>query len=240
MTKRKQNTILPDEVEINNKTEIEKEKIALEEEFEEDFEEVSMEERILNIEKKTNATFILLIIVMLMVLISLIYSVSNQNNNMGNSTQTNNNSSQTSDGSYDTSMFTEITAQDIATLSKTDTIVIMIGRQGCGWCAEYAPMFVSVAKEFNVTPYYIDLAKILDFSQVEVTQQVSVADETAYNTIISLTGNGEWATFAKDKFGATPQTLVIKNNKVVGGLSGYPKDGESAVREAFQNAGLKK
>ena len=52
MTRRKQNTILPDEVEINNKTEIEKEKIALEEEFEEDFEEVSMEERILNIEKR--------------------------------------------------------------------------------------------------------------------------------------------------------------------------------------------
>lgn len=206
------------------------------EEFEEEFEEVSLEDRILSIEKKTNATFILLIIVMLMVLISLVYTVSNH-------TEANtpvNNQTTGESSTYDTSAMTEIKAADIATLSKNATIVVMVGRQGCGWCAEYAPMYLTLADEYQVTPYYIDLAKILDFSQYETTGQVPIADQSAYEIMTSLSGSGEWATFVKENFGGTPLTIIIKDNKVIGGLGGYPRNGITDARSAYESAGLKK
>lgn len=205
--------------------------------LENDFENISLEDRIISIEKKANATFILLIIVILMVLISLVYMVGNNTESTNDPT---NNTTQTSDGSYDTSSMTEIKAADIATLSKNKTIVIMVGRQGCGWCSEYLPMYLSVTSEYHVTPYYIDLAKILDFTQYTQTGKVSVSDGTSYEIMTSLSGSGEWATFAKEHFGGTPLTLIIKDNKVIGGLSGYPRNGISDARSVFETAGLKK
>lgn len=206
------------------------------EEFEEEFENISLEERIISIEKKTNATFILLIIVMILSFISLIYTVSNKDTQQKD---TNTNQEQESDGIYDTSAFTEIKAVNIESLSKDKTIVIMVGRQGCGWCSEYAPMFLTLTSEYKTTPYYIDLAKILDFSNA-ASGQVPISDKDSYEIMISLSGAGEWATFAKEKFGGTPLTLIIKDNKVIGGLGGYPRNGISDARSAFESAGLKK
>lgn len=234
MTNNKKKNIIEEELE-SDKEELESTNNI--EEFEEEFEEVSLEDRILSIEKKTNATFILLIIVMLMVLISLVYMVSNHTDA---NTPTNNQTTGESSTTYDTSAMTEIKAADIATLSKNTTIVVMVGRQGCGWCAEYAPMYLTLANEYQVTPYYIDLAKILDFSQYETTGQVPIADQSAYETMTSLSGSGEWATFVKENFGGTPLTIIIKDNKVVGGLGGYPRNGITDARSAYESAGLKK
>lgn len=197
-----------------------------------DYEEVTMEERITNIEKKVNASFWLNIVIVVLVLISLVFS-------MGGSraTTSSDESSGTDSGetiTYDTSKFNEIAPSDIQDLSDGKTIVVWVGRQSCGYCAQYAPYMEEATEEYGITAYYIDLATMVDFS----TEQAYITDADEFDTLSSLSGEGEWATFAYDNVGGTPLTLIVKNNKVVGGLSGYTDT--EGITSAFKAAGLKK
>jgi thiol-disulfide isomerase/thioredoxin len=133
---------------------------------------------------------------------------------------------------YDTSAFKAIKASEIKNASKSETIVVLIARQGCSYCSYYAPVITKVAKDFGITVRYIDLATIVDFSQRLIT------DEEAYDTLSNLQGSGEWKDFAKNNITGTPLTLIIKNNKVVGGIGGYTE--ADGVETAFKAAGLKK
>lgn len=199
-----------------------------------DYEELSIEERIINIEKKTNTNLVLNVIILVVAILSLVIAVAGGGNNKtfsDNSTTDTTEQEETS--SYDTSKFTEITAADIKDLSNGKSIVVWIGRQGCGWCSYFAPVMEEVSSSVGFTPYYIDLGKIVDFSQT----QAVITDGTAWDTLTSLSGSGSWATFAKENMGGTPLILVIKNNKVVGGQNGY-SDADT-LKASLKEAGIK-
>lgn len=197
-----------------------------------DYEEVTMEERIVNIEKKANASFGLNIVILVLVIISLVFSMGGSKETI-NGDDTSNPSGQET-VTYDTSKFNEIAPTDIAKISAGKTVVVWVGRQSCGYCAQYAPYMEKAAEEYGITAYYIDLATMIDFS----TEQAYITDADQFDTLSSLSGKGEWATFAYDNVGGTPLTLIIKDNKVIGGLSGYTDT--EGITTAFKTAGMKK
>lgn len=201
-----------------------------EEEIENEYTEITTEERITNIEKKTNYTFIVAILTLIVALITML-SVLNGNTSQ-EETETSTTEEETTSYNYDTSSFKAITASDIKTESKSETIVLLIARQGCSFCSYYAPILAEVAEDYNITVRYIDLATIVDFSQGYIT------DSDAYDLLAGLEGSGDWKDFAKKNITGTPLTLIIKNNKVIGGVAGYVE--ASGIESAFENAGIKK
>ena len=218
--------------EVEEEVELEKE------EDKEDYEPLSVEDRLINVEKKLSAVLILSIITVALSLIVMIVVLGNSgDNNKANSNYSNSGSSSESSGessnySYDTSAFKEISAQDIASESKGKTIAVMIGRQGCGYCAMYAPIIQKVASENGVTIRYIDFLKIVDISAG------TVKDSDAYNLIKNLDAASDWTGFGETALKGTPNTLFIKNNKIIYGINGYQE--EDNVRSAFKAAGLSK
>ncbi len=237
-----------EEVEAEEVEDEEEEKVEAEEveETEEDeidddenisFDEMSIEDRLVNMEKKNNIILFLTLIICLLNVILLfgVFNNSNENNDYANDQDVSDTySEEQTSNSYDTSAFKEITAADIESESKKNTIVVLIGRQGCGYCAAYAPIITEVAKEYNITIRYIDLAKIINFN----VAQPYIEDEEAFETLTSLSGSGEWKTYASDNIGGTPLTLIIKKNKVIGGINQYVE--ADSIRSAFDAAGLKK
>ena len=205
---------------------IEEEKVKNVEIVEEDYgsdyeeEELTVEERIINIEKKVKASFWLNIITTVLIAFLLILLLGGGNASSSSTGSTGESSQETS--GYDTSAFNQIYPEDIASLSKGKTIVVWIGYQSCGFCQAYAPLLAQVTKEYGITANYIDLSTVTN-AQVQ--------------TIVSLEGKGDWKDFAAS-FEGTPFTLFIKDNKVVGGINGYREANE--IAKAFDNAGIKK
>lgn len=202
------------------------------EEEENDYEDLSLEDRIINIEKKSNITLFISLITCLLCVI-LLFGMFNGSNNEEQA-ELSNNEAQESNYSYDTSAMKEIAVSDIKSESKKETIVIVVGRQGCSACAAYMPILTSVAAEYNTTIRYIDIAKIVKFTDTGNY----VDDKESFDALTALTGSGEWKTFVSDYIQYTPLTIIVKNNKVVGGVSGaLEADG---IRTMFDAAGLKK
>lgn len=187
-----------------------------------DYEEenLTVEERIVNIEKKVKVSFWLNIITTVLIIFLLIMLLGG--GNAGSIDSTDGSDDSQSASGYDTSAFNQIYPEEIASLSNKKTIIVWIGYQECGYCQAYAPLLTQVTKEYGITANYIDLTTVTE-------EQV--------NTIMSLTGKGEWAEFAAS-FTGTPFTLIIKDNKVVGGINGYTESENIAT--AFENAGIKK
>lgn len=235
-----------EEEEFEEVEEIEEEEVVVEDddeesedeedEEEEEYEEISLDDRIANIEKKTNYTFILVIVTLIVACLTLLVSINSKGAGEEEVQEPETNTQQSDNTAtsytYDTSAFKAIKASEIKNASKSETIVVLIARQGCSYCSYYAPVITKVAKDFGITVRYIDLATIVDFSQRLIT------DEEAYDTLSNLQGSGEWKDFAKNNITGTPLTLIIKNNKVVGGIGGYTE--ADGVEAAFKAAGLKK
>ena len=212
-----------------------------------DFQDLSIEDRLIKIENKENITLFLVLVTFLLCVILLFGVFSGSSNDRsdtsnyssnGSNSSTNSSASETEgQQAYDTSAMKEISASDIKNESKNETIVMVVGRQNCGYCALYFPILIDVAKDYNITVRYIDFAKIVDFT----VQNPYVKDSESYEILQSLTGDGEWKTFAEENIGGTPLTFIIKNNKVIGGVKGYSGDEtEDSIRSAFDAAGLKK
>lgn len=208
-----------------------KEKIDKDEELElDEYVDITLEERVEALEKKTNVIIGLLVVVLVLSLVTMIVGL----NGKGSSDSSGNNETQAAEGSntYDTSEFKEISASDIKSESKGKTIVVLLARQGCSYCAAFAPIITQVAKDYGVTIRYLDYSKIVD------VQQSKISDEAAYNTISALKGTGDWEDFAETALQGTPNTLFIKDNKIVYGINGYNE--QSAVESAFEAAGFSK
>ena len=137
--------------------------------------------------------------------------------------------------SYDTSVYNIIKPSDRAKESKGKTIVLWVGRQSCGYCSMYAPYLNDALNTYGIKAYYIDLAQLVEFN----VPQPYVSDEEEYGILVNLKGDGEWDGYAAEYVGGTPLTLVIKDNKVVGGLSGYT-DNVANILNVFDKAGVKK
>ncbi len=196
----------------------------------EDYEELSVEDRITNIEKRTNLILILVAITLAISLITMIVVVNNGSGS-SNTNETETQEQESNDGTYDTSAFKEIKAQDIAAESKGQTIVVMIGRQGCGYCAIYAPIITEVAKNHNVTVRYIDFTKMVDLNKKQVT------DGEAYNTIKNLDAVKDFEKAGETALTGTPATLFIKNNRIVYFVKGAAD--ANTLESAFTAAGIK-
>lgn len=135
------------------------------------------------------------------------------------------------DTTYDTSDFKEISAKDIVSESKDELIVIMIGRQGCGYCAMYAPLLNEVGKENNVKIRYINFLDLIDIYTGEPNNQEE------YDIIKNLDAVPDFANFGeKASLEGTPTTLFVKDNKIIYAINGYvPKD---MIEDAFKEVGL--
>lgn len=209
------------------KKKVEEEKVekveTIEKDNDYDYEEenFTVEERIINIEKKVKASFWLNIITTVLIVFLLILLLGGGNASSTGTGESTGTDTQGQSG-YDTSSFNAIYPEDIASLSKKKTIVVWIGFQGCGYCQAYAPLLAQVTKEYGITANYIDISTIT---------------EEQMNSVMSLTGKGEWANFAAT-FTGTPFTLIIKDNKVVGGIGGYTE--AANIAKAFDAAGIKK
>ena len=136
------------------------------------------------------------------------------------------------DEAYSTESFVKILPSEIVSLSKGETIVVWVGRQSCSYCGMYAPVISDVGKDNNVIIYYVDLEDLINFD----SQYPYISDERNYYILEGLDGIKGWETFAKDNMGGTPLTLIIKDNKVIGGLSGYTE--ETGVLDEFKRTGL--
>jgi predicted bacteriocin transport accessory protein len=211
-----------DDEDVEEEIEEEVEEVEEFSEDEEEYEEIELEDRIANMEKKITAIFYMGIVTLIIVAISLLVALTNGGQGNQEATDTQNNSSQNSITGYDTSAFKEIKPADIESLSKGKTIVVWIGYQSCSFCQQYAPLLTQVTKEFGITANYIDITTVT---------------EAEFNTVLELTGNGNWKDFAAS-FNGTPFTLIVKNNKVVGGINGYTE--AENIAKAFEDAGLKR
>ena len=216
----------------------------------EPFEELSLEDRVYNIEKKTNTIFVISIITLIIVLVSMILLIANNSGSSTTKKSTSGGSSttneQSSDENYSTAAFNKIKAQDIESVSKGKTAMIWIGRQTCGYCALYAPIVEEVQKTYGFTANYLDLYSIVDASSS------TLADEEAYNILMDLKAdksckskvtdnNGktvECGDVLSTRFGATPLTIFVKDNKIVGAFSGYVEASE--LGSILEEMGFKK
>ena len=134
---------------------------------------------------------------------------------------------------YDTTPFKEIVGKDILEESKDDTIVVLVARQSCGYCALYAPVITKVSENYDFTVRYVDLEKIIDI----YSPNWDVIDQESYNAMVSLPTIAGYETFMDD-FGATPMTVVIKNGKIIGGVVGYVE--EDTLIKALKDSGFLK
>lgn len=123
---------------------------------------------------------------------------------------------------YDVSLFKQIKVSEIEADSKGKTIVVWLGLPTCGYCQAYAPLLAEVADDFGITARYID---------------VSTMTEDEFDALFNIKGKGDYAEFAKS-FTGTPFTMIIKDNKIIGGINGYTDT--QYIEQAFKEAGLKK
>lgn len=210
-------------------------KSFVEEEIEDDYEELSVEDRLFNIEKKVNTNLIISVITIILVIITMIFAITNKSTKTENTSTTNNqsNTNNSSSYNYSTDLFDEIDPANIAQESKGKTIVVMIGKQGCSACAMYAPTLVLLQEDYDFTTKYIDFNKM-------ITQNGSsayISDEDGYKALTSLTGTG-YNGWVEENFGMTPLTLIVKDNKILYAVVGAAED--STLTAQFDKLGIKK
>ena len=217
-----------EEVETPKKKKVSK---VVEDDEDEEVVELTMEERIIGIEKKQNIILVFVLVTALLSLFTFISGLGGNKTYKDEETDTTNTETQQS-ATYDTSAFTKVKAQDLEKLSKKDTIIVWIGRQGCGYCGQFAPTITSVGEKLDETIYYLDLADIFDFS----TNPVTILDEEAYDLLLNFKTDGD-NEGVMEEFGATPMTLVIKKNKIVGNFVGAYD--EATALEILEDEGFK-
>ena len=177
-----------------------KEKIKEEEKIDE-YEELTLEDRVANIEKKVNWTFGLTVVITIISVLILIFVLAGDTEKAANNSNENGNSAEVAE-EYDVSAFKEIKAQDIKKESKGKNILIYVGRSSCGYCIQYVPVLKEIQEKYNkYTTYYIDIAKILDFESATG----GILDKEANEIMQQLDKE-----FMESNWGATPLTLVVK------------------------------
>ena len=219
--------------ELEEVEEVEEKVEATDSKENDEYEALSIEDRITNVEKKMNVIIALICAVLALSLITMVSVLNNGTSNSTNNESTPQEKEQ-GEGTYDTSAFKEIKGEEIAKESAGQTIVVMIGRQGCGYCAAFAPVLSKVSEEMGFKVRYINLLTFLDIS----TNPAKVTDQVSYNAIYSLEGVKGTSFVGSDALRGTPATLIIKDNKIVDFISGYTD--ETTLRAVFTTAGLGK
>lgn len=207
------------------------EDISLENDDNEELEEVTLEDRIINIEKKTNATLIIVVIIAILALINIFVLLNNNNSGQTTSDDNTGNDQVQENLEYDVSKFDEIEAKDLSSESKNKTIVVYIGRSSCGYCVQFIPVLKAVQETYKYTTKYIDIAKIIDYNTN------TISDKDAYEKLTNMKTSDSQKDIM-NQFGSTPMTLIIKNNKIVDSIVGAAD--ENALATMVENNGFSK
>ncbi len=93
--------------------------------------------------------------------------------------------------------------------------IVFIGRETCSWCQKYKPVMKNVAKDNNITLYYID------------TDKFEGEDWNNFTASESYLTEKQWG---------TPLTFLYKDGKLVDTIGGYVD--ESAVHEFLVKNGV--
>ena len=194
-----------------------------------EYEELTLEDRVMNIEKKVNWTFGLAVIITIISVLLLIFVLADGTNSSNSNTNSEPTESSEVASDYDVSEFKEIKAQDIAKESKGKNIIIYVGRSTCGYCVQYIPILKEVQGKYKYKTYYIDIAKILDFE----SSTGGILDEDANDIMQKIDKE-----FMKENWGATPLTLVVKDSKLVDSIVGYVNS--EALETLVKNNGFAK
>ena len=194
-----------------------------------EYEELTLEDRVMNIEKKVNWTFGLAVIITIISVLLLIFVLADGTNSSNSNTNSEPTESSEVASDYDVSEFKEIKAQDIAKESKGKNIIIYVGRPTCGYCVQYVPVLKEVQGKYKYKTYYIDIAKILNFE----SSTGGILDEDANDIMQKIDKE-----FMKENWGATPLTLVVKDSKLVDSIVGYVNS--EALETLVKNNGFAK
>jgi len=116
---------------------------------------------------------------------------------------------------HDTSKMKEISAKEITAYTAGNASIVYIGRDSCGWSVKFSPIINKVIENLNLDILYIDLAKIVDISSGKTT------DKASYNFLLNLGTVTKMKDYMKENFGGTPMILIIKDNVILDGNSGY-------------------
>lgn len=98
-----------------------------------------------------------------------------------------------------------------AMLSEEKTFILVISREGCGYCDMYLPIIKEVAEEEQLPIYSVDLATFTE------------EESAAFSESNSFLKKGDWG---------TPTTLILKGSEVIDKLSGYTE--KESVIEFFE------
>lgn len=97
--------------------------------------------------------------------------------------------------------FNEITYSEyVEKMNEKKPFLVIIIKDGCGYCEAYTPIVKEVAEEYNLPIYYINLTNITE------------EEYTALSKSNSYLKSQQWG---------TPTTLLMSGNTVVGSISGY-------------------
>lgn len=97
--------------------------------------------------------------------------------------------------------FTEITYSEYAEkLDKEAPFVVVIKRDGCGYCDMYEPIVTEVANEYSLPIYYINMSNLTS------------EEQSALSTSNSYLRKTQWG---------TPTTLFMYGKTVVDSIGGY-------------------
>lgn len=97
--------------------------------------------------------------------------------------------------------FTEITYADYEEKLNTEApFVVVIVRDGCGYCDDYKPVLTNVATEYNLPIYYINLSNLTN------DEYTALSSSNIY--------------LKKEQWG-TPTTLFMYGSTVVDSIGGY-------------------
>ena len=97
--------------------------------------------------------------------------------------------------------FTEITYSDYAEkLDMEAPFVVVIKRDGCGYCDMYEPIVTEVASEYNLPIYYINMSNLTS------------EEQSALSSSNSYLRKNQWG---------TPTTLFMYGKTVVDSIGGY-------------------
>lgn len=106
--------------------------------------------------------------------------------------------------------FNEITYSEYEEkMNEEKPFLVIIIKDGCGYCEAYTPIVKEVAEEYSLPIYYINLTNITE------------EEYTALSKSNSYLKSQQWG---------TPTTLLMSGNTVVGSISGYV-DKETFVKD---------
>ena len=106
--------------------------------------------------------------------------------------------------------FNEITYSEyVEKMNEEKPFLVIIIKDGCGYCEAYTPIVKEVAEEYSLPIYYINLTNITE------------EEYTALSKSNSYLKSQQWG---------TPTTLLMSGNTVVGSISGYV-DKETFVKD---------